>query len=63
MQMNRENKFCIYWHADKCLLKNISLNDLGICRECISLEIPEAVMEEARQKLLRQYAHEEAKPY
>lgn len=34
-----ENAFCIYWDNNRCILENISLDEIGLCRSCIYIDI------------------------
>ena len=35
-----ENIFCIYQEKSKCMLDSISVDDCGLCRDCIWVTIP-----------------------
>ena len=54
--MNCENSFCIYQSEDKCTLDEISINNLGMCTECIYPTIDEEVLNQAKLKQLKKYA-------
>ena len=57
--MDCNNDLCIYWKADTCTLDSISINEIGLCNEYISVDIPSDAMEEYRKKhLLRRYEYE-----
>lgn len=45
-----ENNFCIYYQKGRCILDHISLDDLGICSECVYIPIPEPVLQVYREK-------------
>lgn len=48
-----ENNFCIYYQKGRCILDHISLDDLGICSECVYIPIPEPVLQVYREKFFR----------
>ncbi len=50
--MNCENYFCIYWSEDNCLLDEISLDVMGICKSCIYLNIDKIILEAYRKDTL-----------
>lgn len=37
-----DHSFCIYQEKGRCILKKISLDEMGLCRECILLDLPES---------------------
>ena len=53
--MNCENTFCIYQAYGSCTLEIISINNLGMCEECIYPEIEKDVLEQAKINLLEKY--------
>ena len=57
--MKCENSFCIYESNGKCILKNISIDGLGMCTECIYPAIDEKILADAKQKLLKIYEKED----
>ena len=56
--MNCENDFCIYQNNGKCILKNISINSLGMCSECILPNIDKDTLYEEKRKLLEEFAND-----
>lgn len=48
--MNCENCFCIYYENGQCLLENISLNILGMCENCVYINIDEEILHKEREK-------------
>ena len=57
--MKCSNDLCVYWKEDTCILDSISINEIGLCNEYISVDIPSDAMEEYRKKhLLRRYEYE-----
>lgn len=48
--MNCENCFCIYYENGQCLLENISLNILGMCENCVTINIDEETLQKEREK-------------
>ena len=55
--MNCENNFCIYQNNGECKIKNISINSLGMCSECILPDIDEATLYKEKCKLLEKYVY------
>ena len=53
--MKCENSFCIYQSKGKCILKDINIDSLGMCTECIYPEINEEILNQAKFKLLKKY--------
>jgi len=53
--MNCENKFCIYQNEGKCMLNKVDIDSLGMCADCIYLDIDEKILNQAKLKLLREY--------
>lgn len=51
--MNCENRFCIYWKDNHCLLTHVSLDLTGACEMCIYVNIKESLLEEARLEILQ----------
>lgn len=48
--MRCENKFCVYYRKGSCLLNEITLNEIGLCMDCISVEINEDELTVKREK-------------
>ncbi len=55
MKLQCENKFCIYFKSNCCTLDYISLDDVGMCLECILVEIEEEILEAKRNKIIAKY--------
>lgn len=53
--MKCENSFCIYQSDGDCILKEISIDNLGMCADCIYPNIDEKVLNQAKLKLLKYY--------
>lgn len=53
--MKCENNFCIYQSEGKCILDKISMNNLGMCTECIYPDINKNILNQAKSKLLIDY--------
>lgn len=53
--MRCENVFCVYCNKEKCILKEISLNEIGMCDCCINVNIPEQELKKYRKTLLKMY--------
>ena len=49
------NDFCIYWENRHCILDEISLNEAGMCNECIEVNIPEAELAVIRKRMVEQF--------
>ncbi len=49
--MDCANEFCIYWERKGCWLTRVSLDELGRCTDCILVDIPADVLEDARRRL------------
>ncbi len=52
------NDLCVYWKEDNCILDSISINEIGLCNEYISVTVPTDKMNEYREnhlKSLREY--------
>lgn len=47
------NDLCAYWKKDICILDSISINEIGLYNEYISVDIPSDKMEEYREKHLQ----------
>lgn len=41
--MQCENYFCVYEKSSKCLLETIGINTLGMCNECILVNLTEKI--------------------
>ena len=51
--MKCENTFCIYQSKGKCILNEVSIDSLGMCTECIYLDIDEKTLHQAKLKNLK----------
>ncbi len=51
--MRCDNDLCVYWKEDTCILDRISINEIGLCNEYISVTIPSDKMEKYREKHLQ----------
>ena len=47
-----ENIFCLYQKKNKCILREISLNDKGECTQCINVSIDDAQLEKNKSEQL-----------
>ena len=56
--MKCENYFCIYEENGFCTLKEISLNIMGACEDCIYPSINREYLQKKKQKLIDRYAQE-----
>ncbi len=53
--MKCENIFCIYCDNYKCILNTISINNIGMCEECIIINLDDETIKKEKIKLLRKY--------
>ncbi len=53
--MNCDNNFCVYWEKDKCTLDKISVDNFGLCADCIFVILKEKTLRHARRKILKSY--------
>ena len=56
-----ENHFCVYWSEDTCTLRRISLDAVGACRDCVTVEVPKDFLAQKRQELLSELREREAR--
>ena len=52
--MDCYNDLCVYWKENTCILDNISINEIGLCNEYISVNIPSDEMEKHREEHLQE---------
>ncbi len=50
-----ENRFCIYWSDQACILDEISLDIQGSCQQCIYVDMEEEFLKTYREKFLKHY--------
>lgn len=48
-----QNEFCIYQNSGECILENIQLDIQGNCADCIYINIEENVLNELKEKHLK----------
>jgi len=58
MKIECENNFCIYFENYYCKLTSISLDRMGVCAECICVNIDEYTLNAKRKNLLEKYEQE-----
>lgn len=51
--MKCENKFCIYFSENECMLDEVELDIGGSCKCCIYIKISEKELQEKRNSTLR----------
>ena len=56
--MKCQNDLCIYQTNGVCLLEEISIDNLGMCTDCIYPNIDEQILNDAKLKLLKKYEKE-----
>ena len=54
LQLSCENEFCIYQKQGICILESIQLDIQGNCMDCIYVNIEESVLNNLKDKLLRE---------
>ena len=47
--MKCENRFCIYWNKNECILEEIELDCSGMCESCIYIDIDEVELNTLRK--------------
>ena len=59
--MRCKNKFCIYYRKERCMAEEIAINSVGMCEDCVYVEIDESELKVKRADLLtkieREYQH------
>ena len=50
-----DHSFCIYQEKGRCILKKISLDEMGLCRECILLDLPESEKESIKERMRMEF--------
>ncbi len=53
--MHCENMYCIYQKDNACTLDEIALDSMGMCSDCILVNIDTDALATAKEKLLAQY--------
>ena len=53
--MQCENNICIYCDNYKCILDETSIDRLGMCAECIEIDIDDEIIQFKKKKLLNKY--------
>ena len=51
--MECENDYCIYNRKSRCVLDKISINSLGMCDDCIMIELDEEFLEAEKARQIR----------
>ena len=51
--MTCQNIFCIYQRNNECILEEISLDIIGICDNCIYVDIDTKMLNELKENQLR----------
>ena len=46
-----DHSFCIYQEKGRCILKKISLDEMGLCREYILLDLLESEKESIKERM------------
>lgn len=47
-----ENEICIFNKEGKCTLDTISLDAIGLCEDCVIVELDEALIEKEKERQL-----------
>lgn len=50
-----ENVFCIYQSKGTCILKDINIDNSGMCDSCIYIDLNSDKLEKYKQKLLNDF--------
>ena len=61
MNVTCENHFCVDGREDTCTLRKISLDAVGACRDCVTVEVPKDLLARKRQELLSELREREAR--
>ena len=52
--MNCENEYCIYNRDFHCILEDVSLDAMGMCNSCITVELAKKFLEAEKERQLRE---------
>lgn len=58
--MTCENRLCVYWNNDGCTLREVQLDGMGSCTDCILVSLPEELLARKRRELLNELEKQEA---
>lgn len=58
--MTCENRLCIYWSKDSCTLREVQLDGMGSCTDCIPVSLPEELLARKRKEVLDELERQEA---
>jgi hypothetical protein len=47
------NRYCVYNKNNKCRFKQVEINSLGMCDDCIIISLDEFFLEEEKEKQLQ----------
>ncbi len=50
--MRCKNKFCIYYRKDRCTAEDVAINSVGMCEDCVYVEIDESELKIKRVNTL-----------
>ena len=53
--MECDNVFCIYQKNGNCKLENISIDNSGMCTQCIYVEIDENDLSKAKSEITKRF--------
>ena len=51
--MQCENNYCAYWEEGECVLSKITINEIGMCEECVLVNFEKEELQKAREKTRR----------
>ena len=51
--MQCDNLFCVYWKDRQCMLREIKLDIMGCCENCIYVNVDEKTLQTARNDFLK----------
>ena len=53
--MNCSNKFCVYCDDEKCRLDEISIDELGVCRDLILVNVNNEILKKEKAIILERW--------
>ena len=54
-----EHKFCIYQEKGECIATEVSHNEIGMCTECITVNVSDEMLTQEKQRLLNLYEQDD----
>lgn len=56
MKIYCENRLCIYWEENACILSGVSMDSLGMCEECILVSLEDEELDKKRKQLRQKFS-------